>query len=123
MTEKPDFPADLASEFRRLGENLKEALRAGWDSEERRRLESEIEAGLDEAATAIRGAAGEFSDSPTGQRLRAELHDLGERARSGELESRVRQDIVSALQAINRELEQAAATWKRGRSEPPGPES
>jgi 5'-deoxynucleotidase YfbR-like HD superfamily hydrolase len=123
MTDQPDFPTDLASEFRRLGENLKEALRAGWDSEERRRLESEIETGLDAAATAIRGAARELSESPTGQRLRAELHDLGERARSGEMESRVRQDIVSALQAINRELEQAAATWKRGRSEPPGPES
>jgi hypothetical protein len=123
MTDQPDFPTDLASEFRRLGENLKEALRAGWDTEERRRLESEIETGLDAAATAIRGAAKEFSESPAGQRLREELHDLGERARSGELESRVRRDIVSALQAINRELEQAASTWKRGRSEPPGPES
>jgi hypothetical protein len=121
MSEKPEAHEDLAAEFRRLGENLKEALRAGWDSEERRRLESDIESGLNSAASAIRGAAKEFSDSPAGQKLREEIHELGERARSGELESKVRRDVHSALQAINRELEQAASAWRRDRSEPPPP--
>ncbi len=123
MTDQPKSSDDLAAEFRRLGENLKEALRAGWDSEERRRLEGEIESGLNSAASAIRGAAKEFSETPAGQRLREELRDIGQRARSGEMEAQVRQDILSALQAINRELEQAASAWKRGRSEPPSPGS
>ncbi|HET7011144.1 MAG TPA: hypothetical protein VFI11_10245 [Anaerolineales bacterium] len=121
MTHQPDSPTDLASEFRRLGENLKEALRAGWDSEERRRLEHDIESGLGAAADAIRGAARDFSDTPAGQRIRDELRELGQRARSGELEARVRQDIVSALQAINRELERAASAWRSDRTERPGP--
>ncbi|OGT25012.1 MAG: hypothetical protein A2Z17_07755 [Gammaproteobacteria bacterium RBG_16_66_13] len=123
MNETPTNPDDLASEFRRLGENLKEALRAGWDSEERRRLEREIEMGLNDAAGAIRGAAKEFSESPAGKRLREEFRDLGERARTGDLESKVRQDIVSALQAINRELERAASAWKRHGPDTPDPQA
>jgi HAMP domain-containing protein len=112
MNETTDTHGDLASEFRRLGKNLKEALLAAWDSEERRRLEKEIEAGLSEAADALRGAAREFSASPSGQHLREELHDLEERVRTGDLETKVRQDVVGGLRALNAELERAAGTWR-----------
>jgi HAMP domain-containing protein len=112
MNETSDSHGDLASEFRRLGQNLKEALQAAWDSEERRRLEKEIEAGLSDAADALRGAAKEFSASPAGQHLREELHDLGQRVRTGELETKVRQDVVGGLRALNAELERAAGTWR-----------
>ena len=112
MNETSDSHGDLASEFRRLGQNLKEALQAAWDSEERRRLEKEIEAGLSDAADALRGAAKEFSASPAGQHLREELHDFGQRIRTGELETKVRQDVVGGLRALNAELERAAGTWR-----------
>jgi HAMP domain-containing protein len=103
---------DLASEFRRLGRNLQEALQAAWDSDERRRLETEIETGLHEAAQALKGAAHTFSDTPAGQQLRQELKDLEQRVRSGELQTKARQDVVSGLRALNAELERAAQNWK-----------
>ena len=112
MNETSDTHGDLASEFRRLGMNLKEALQAAWDSEERRRLEKEIEAGLSDAAEALRGAAKDFSTSPAGQHLREELQDLGQRVRTGELETKVRQDVLGGLRALNAELERAAGTWR-----------
>ena len=112
MNETSDTHGDLASEFRRLGMNLTQALQAAWDSEERRRLETEIEAGLSEAAAALRGAAKEFSASPAGHQLREELRDLGDRVRTGELETKVRQDVLGGLRAINAELERAADTWR-----------
>ena len=112
MNETSDTHGDLASEFRRLGKNLKETLQAAWDSEERRRLEKEIEAGLTEAAAALRGAAKDLSASPAGQHLRDELQDLGQRVRTGELETKVRQDVLRGLQAINAELERAAVAWR-----------
>ena len=112
MNETSDSHGDLASEFRRLGQNLKEALQAAWDSEERRRLEEEIEAGLSGAADALRGGAKEFSPSPAGPHLREELHDLGQRVRTGELETKVGQDVVGGLRALNAELERAAGTWR-----------
>src|SRR3989304_5561921 len=112
MNETSDTHGDLASEFRRLGKNLKETLQAAWDSEERRRLEKEIEAGLTEAAAALRGAAKDLSASPAGQHLRDELQDLGQRVRTGELETKVRKDVGGGLRALNAELERAAGGWR-----------
>ncbi len=42
MNDMPETHEDLGEEFRRLGRNLKEALQAAWDSDERRRLEHEM---------------------------------------------------------------------------------
>lgn len=116
MNETSDTHGDLASEFRRLGKNLTEALQAAWGSEERRRLEKEIVAGLSDAAAALRGAAKEFSASPAGQQLREELQDVGQRVRTGEIETKVRHDVLGGLQAINAELERAAGMWRSKRA-------
>jgi adenylosuccinate lyase len=117
MNETPERHEDLGEEFRRLGRNLEEALRAAWDSDERRRLEGEIEAGLNNAAAALKRAARELSESPAGQHLREELKDLGERVRSGEVESKVRQDVIGGLKALNAELERASQTWRSKKSD------
>jgi hypothetical protein len=123
MNDMPETHEDLGEEFRRLGRNLKEALQAAWDSDERRRLEGEIESGLNNAAAALKGAAKELSETPAGQHLRDEIKDLGQRVRSGEVESRVRQDVVSGLKALNAELERAAETWRSKRAGTPDDKS
>ena len=86
-------------------------------------MEHEIESGLNSAAAALKGAAKEFSGTPAGQHLRDEIKDLGQRVRSGEVESKVRQDVVSGLKALNAELERAAETWRSKRTERPDDKS
>jgi len=92
---------DLSAEFHKLGENLKSAVKTAWESEERRRLQSELEAGLAALGTALRDSA----QSETGQRLKAEVNDLGKRVKSGEVEQRLRTDLLNALRALNLEIE------------------
>ncbi len=123
MNDMPETHEDLGEEFRRLGRNLKEALQAAWDSDERQRLEHEIELGLNNAAAALKGAAKEFSETPAGKHLRDEIKDLGKRVRSGEVESKVRQDVVGGLRALNAELERAAETWRSKRAGTPDDKS
>ncbi len=100
---------DLADEFRKLGDNLKQAFRTTWESEERRRLQREIEDGLADIAASLKDAAKDFAASPTGQQLKVDLQNIESRVRSGEMEAKVREELVKALRAINAELEKAAS--------------
>ena len=113
MTDDTPTPEnELADELRNLGYNLKGILQAAWESEERRKLQNEIQAGLAE----LQKTVAEFVTSPTGQRLKAEVQDLGGRVRGGQVESQLRSDLLAALRTINAELEKAS---KKGKEAPP----
>ena len=81
----------LADEFRNLGQNLIEALRVAWESPERRRLQQEIESGLREFGKAVESG----------------YEEVREQVVSGEVQSRIREDLLSALQQVNDELKKA----------------
>jgi hypothetical protein len=109
MTEpRPSFE-ELGAELRSLGANLRQVLQAAWESDERRRAQEDIERGLDDLARTLRTAGQEFAASPTGQRLRDDVRDLHERLRTSEVDARVREELLSALQRVNEELGKAAA--------------
>ena len=116
MTENPTPENDLSDEFRALGENLVKALQSVWDHPERRRIQQEVENGLNELAATFQKEARAFQDSPTGQQLKADLEDLRQRVRSGEAEDRAREELLKALKLINTELERATARWGKGES-------
>jgi hypothetical protein len=101
---------DLADEFRKLGANLKQAFRGTWESEERQRLQRDIEDGLADISASLKDAAHDFAASPTGQQLKADLQNIESRVRSGEMEAKIREELVKALRTINTELEKAAAS-------------
>jgi len=105
MTDPLPPENELAAEFRRLGENLRSALQSAWESEERLRLEDEIERGLRQAAESLREAADDVRTSPVGQRLHGDLEDLEARLRSGELRAKARGEILKAVRMLNAELE------------------
>lgn len=104
MTEqRPE--GDLHSEFEQLGQNLKAALKTAWESEESRKLQAELKTGLAALEVGLRQAAQEVTTGETGQRLKAEVEDLGQRVKSGQVESQLRQDLVSALRTVNSHLQ------------------
>jgi hypothetical protein len=104
---------NIGDELRALGENLIATLREAWGSPERQRLQSEIETGLADLGTSLKKAAADLETSPTGQRLKADIDDFGERVRSGEVESKLRTELLEALRAVNRELEKATARMEK----------
>jgi len=104
---------NVADEFRTLGNQLKDILQSTWESEERKKLQSEIVAGLDDLANSLRQASADFAQSPTGQQLKKDVQDLQERARSGELESKARSELLNALRLVNAELEKVRGSIKK----------
>lgn len=109
MSEKPPDEENLTSALHKLGENLLQTLQAAWDSPERKKLQQEIEDGLNDITQTVERQVEDFKQSPTGQQLKADIDDLRERVRSGEAESQLRQELLKALQTINTELEKASA--------------
>jgi len=103
--DNPEKPNDIAEEFRMLGENMVQALRSAWESPERKKLQDEIEAGLNQFATTIKQEADSFQESPTGQQLKSDIEDIRQRVESGEVVDKARDELVKVLKAINAELE------------------
>ena len=99
---------DITAELHELGKNLRDTLRAAWASEERQNLQKEIENGLTELTATLSQAVHDFSESSTGQTLKADVNDFKERLRSGEVENRLRAEILGALRKVNTELQKTA---------------
>ena len=98
---------NISDQLNELGKNLREALQSAWESEERRKLQKEIEDGLANLGASLSEAAKDFSSSPTGQSLKEDVKDLQERWRTGEVRSKAHSEIVEALRKVNTELQKA----------------
>lgn len=96
--------SDIENELRELGQRLKEMLNTAWESPERKKVQEEIQSGLTDMGETINNAVNEFNESPTGQTLKADLEDFSERVRSGQVESKVREEILKVLRIVNDEL-------------------
>jgi hypothetical protein len=106
---------DLGEQLNELGKNLRDALRTAWESDERRKLQQDIEVGLANLRDSLNQAATDFSSSQTGQTLKEDVKDLNERWKTGEVGSKVRTEIADALRTVNQELQKAS------RKNPPPP--
>lgn len=107
MTEKRAGD-DLAAEFLKLGQNLKQAAEAAWVSPEGQRLRGEIKSGLQALEKGLTEAAAELTTGETGQKLKSEVEEFSARVRSGQAEAKLREDLLAALRAVNNHLGQAA---------------
>jgi hypothetical protein len=114
--EPENAPGEIADELRQLGQNLRQVLENAWGSEQRKKLQQEIESGLSDLGVSLSQAARDFAEGSTGQALKADIEDLGQRIRSGEVENKVRGEVLDALRTVNHELKKAT------RSSPPPPE-
>lgn len=100
---------DLTGEFRNLGNNLRDIIQNIWESPERKKLQQEIEAGLDELGKSMNQTFNDIKDSPAGQQFKEDARDLHDRVRSGEVETKVRSELFSILKQVNAELQKVVS--------------
>jgi gas vesicle protein len=117
MSEKP--VSDIGAEFRRLGEKLRQAFEAARDSAELKRLREELEEGVEMMAASIKRSADDFVESDTSQQIREEVKELGEKLRRGEVQSRIRQELLDVLRRVNADLDETIARWEASAEKPP----
>ena len=104
MSEDPKTQPDITSQFRELGENLKNFFHSAWESEESQKLRQELKNGLDELGRATNEAVDEFKTSETGQKFKAEADEFINRVETGDVEAKAREEISKVLDFINQEL-------------------
>jgi hypothetical protein len=110
MVSEPSQPerepsyGDVAEELRALGKNLKDALQSVWESEERKKLQDEIRAGLADLGVTLNEAADDFKRSQAGQQLKEDMVDFRGRVHSGEVSTKIHDELINALRAANLEL-------------------
>lgn len=112
MGENTGPEENLADEFRNLGKNIVDAVHTAWERPERKKLQEDIEKGLSEFGSAIRQEADKFSESPTSQRIKSDAEKIQTRIKNGEFETKVRDELLTALQAVNSELEKVKEKFK-----------
>ena len=98
----------VSDEWQNLGQNLKDLFQGAWESDERLKLQEDIEAGLTDFARSVNKAVEEFKESPTGQQMKSDVEDFHERVRSGEVEGKAREELAAVLRNINTELEKVS---------------
>lgn len=103
--DNPFQDGDLGEELRNLGKNIGFLLRFAWQSPERQKLQEDIESGLADLVTTLSSAAEEFRQSETGKQVQAEIEDIKQHLKNGELENKIRNDLYNILRQINTELE------------------
>jgi len=111
MTDNPKPESNLENEFKALGQNLVAALRAAWDTPERKRVQDELANGLNELGTTLKHEADQLAGSPAGQQIKSSVEHVGERLRNAEAQEKVRQEILNALMVANTELQKVIERW------------
>lgn len=114
MSENQTDESGLSDEFRNFGKNLVKASQAAWDSPQRRRLQEEIESGLNEVRNVINRETDQLVASPTTQKLKKDIDDFSERVRSSDVENTIRSELLDALRTVNLELEKLTERWSSG---------
>jgi len=110
-------PTDnISDQLNELGRNLRQALQTAWESEERKKVQKEIEDGLANLGASLSEAARDFSSSPAGQSLKEDVEDIKERWRNGEVSEKARSEVLEALRKVNLELQKAT----KKNTPPPG---
>ncbi len=97
----------ISDQLNELGKNLRDAMQTAWASDERRKLQQEIEEGMASLGSTLSQAAKDFSNSNTAKTIKDDMKDLGDRWRSGDVGSKVHADLVDALRRVNDELQKA----------------
>ena len=104
MEENSSSQENLSDEFKTLGKNLVDAMRSAWESPGLKELQGEIESGLSEFGSTVKNEFESIKDTPTAQQIKSDVEDLQDRYKTGEVEAKVRGDLITALQSINDEL-------------------
>lgn len=117
MTEKNNSEGQLRDEFRNLGENLKAIVNAAWESEERRKIQHEVEDGLNELGQAVNELLEKIQTSDVSKKVSEGVDQIGEQFRSGEAETKIRQSVLTALQTFNDELQKAVGKFSSSKDE------
>jgi replicative superfamily II helicase len=112
--EKPD----LVDELSKLGRQFGETVNAAWNSEERRRFESEVKEGAQSFAKEVDKAFHEVREGSAAQKAKDEASDFRSKVQEAELGHKAQSSLAQGLRWMSVELENLAQQFTSSEKQP-----
>lgn len=116
-TENKQPQSDLVNELNKLGENLGNLLRSAWESEERKSVEREISAGLEQMSKKLGDAAEQMKTDSHVHEAKRKVKDAWETARGPQIVTELRQGVLETIKRINDDLAKRTAPAQEATAE------
>ncbi len=102
---------DVVAEFRNLGRQFGETLRAAWNSEERREFEHEMREGVQTFANEVDKAFKDVMASDPAKKAKAEAEEIKGKAESADIGQKTRSSLAQGLRWFSDELSRVADSF------------
>jgi hypothetical protein len=105
MSEEPKVEGrSITEELGKLGKQMADAIKAAWESEDRRKLQAEILDGLQKFGDEVTVALDKAGQSDTAKDLRVKAEKVVVDVRASAVADDVRKGIISGLDVLNAEM-------------------
>lgn len=104
MSEEPKTEKTIADELNKLGKQVADAIKAAWESDDRKKLQAEITDGLEKFGAQVSEALDHAGKSETAQDFRVKAEKVVTDAREKGVVEDMRKGILTGLDTINKEL-------------------
>lgn len=102
---------DIVAEFKKVGRQFAQTLEDVFTSDEAKRIESEVRAGVKGFADEIEKFVREAGDSPAAKKLQDDAGNLGKRIDSSEVTRQAQSTLAQGLRWLSVELDQMAGRF------------
>ncbi len=105
MSEEPKVERrTITDELSKLGKQMADAIKAAWESDDRKKLQAEITEGLRKFGDEVAEALDKAGQSDTAKDLRVKAEQVSADMREKGVVEDVRKGIISGLDVLNKEL-------------------
>jgi NAD dependent epimerase/dehydratase family enzyme len=123
MTEEQKPGSDLMEEFHALGQQLTTAVRALWESEDSRKLRTEIGDGFMELGQQLDSTIRAAQESEAAKQFSEQVKETVERARESDIAAKLEEGLVAGLQDLNQGLSKLVTSMEPSKPADQQPEA
>jgi predicted TIM-barrel fold metal-dependent hydrolase len=104
MSEEPKVDRNIADELGKLGQQVASAAKTVWESEERRKLQTELTRGIEKFSEELSATLDKAAEREEVKELRVKAEKVVEEVREADVIEEIRKGILAGLEVLNREL-------------------
>lgn len=103
--------ADITAEFAELGRKLRTTVETAWQSQERHKVQKEVENGLVKLRDELDKAVTSLRESEQGHKVESEVKRVRDDFESGKVAEDVRKGIIMGLRGVGTALDKLADSF------------
>lgn len=104
---------EIIDELTRIGQQLVEVVEVAWHSEQRKKLEEDLRAGLVKVADSLETGLKRASESKEAQGLRNAAEDVAEKVRSSKLAAELGDALAHGLRNLSEQLDKLSDEMRK----------